>query len=206
MARQPVVRHNDWGSLAPPTLGGWEPTLSVTVVVPTFNYQRTLPYVLAALAGQSYPSHLLEVLVVDDQSSPPQELPEVRPDNTRLIRVEEGWGRANACHLGALAADGDVLHWYDADMLAHREEVEAHARWHHLVDYAGPGRAQALRRPGLPAGGRPRRRARPGGRRRGRPSCSRARSTSRTSGSRTTGPRPTTSARQGRAPSASTSA
>ena len=139
MARQPVVRHNDWGSLTPPTLGGWEPTLSVTVVVPTFNYQRTLPYVLAALAGQSYPSHLLEVLVVDDQSSPPQELPEVRPDNTRLIRVEEGWGRANACHLGALAADGDVLHWYDADMLAHREEVEAHARWHHLVDYAVPG-------------------------------------------------------------------
>lgn len=139
MARQPVVRHNDWGSLTPPTLGGWEPTLSVTVVVPTFNYQRTLPYVLAALAGQSYPSHLLEVLVVDDQSSPAQELPEVRPDNTRLIRVEEGWGRANACHLGALAADGDVLHWYDADMLAHREEVEAHARWHHLVDYAVPG-------------------------------------------------------------------
>ena len=139
MARQPVVRHNDWGSLTPPSLGAWEPTLSVTVVVPTFNYQDKLPYVLAGLAAQSYPSHLLEVLVVDDQSTPPQELPEVRPDNTRLIRVEDGWGRANACHLGAQQADGDVLHWYDADMLAHREEVEAHARWHHLVDYAVPG-------------------------------------------------------------------
>lgn len=139
MARQPVVRANDWGSLAPATLGDWEPTKSVTVVVPTFNYQRTLPYVLAGLAAQSYPAHLLEVLVVDDQSRPAQELPEVRPDNTRIIRVEEGWGRANACHLGALAADGEVLHWYDADMLAHREEVEAHARWHHLVDYAVPG-------------------------------------------------------------------
>ena len=139
MPRQPVVRHNDWGSLTPPPLGGWEPTLSVTVVVPTFNYQHTLPYVLAGLAAQSYPAHLLEVLVVDDQSAPAQELPEVRPDNTRLIRVEDGWGRANACHLGALAAEGDVLHWYDADMLAYREEVEAHARWHHLVDYAVPG-------------------------------------------------------------------
>jgi cellulose synthase/poly-beta-1,6-N-acetylglucosamine synthase-like glycosyltransferase len=79
VSRQPVVRHNDWGSLAPATLGDWEPTLSVTVVVPTFNYQRTLPYVLAGLAAQSYPAHLLEVLVVDDQSSPAQELPEVRP-------------------------------------------------------------------------------------------------------------------------------
>ena len=139
MPRQPVVRHNDWSALTPPTLGDWEPSLSVTVVVPTYNYQRTLPYVLAGLAAQSYPAHLLEVVVVDDQSSPTQELPEVRPDNTRLLRVEEGWGRANACHLGALAAEGDVLHWYDADMLAYREEVEAHARWHHLIDYAVPG-------------------------------------------------------------------
>lgn len=139
MSRQPVVRHNDWGVLTPPALGDWEPRLSVTVVVPTFNYQHTLPYVLAGLAAQSYPAHLLEVVVVDDQSTPAQELPEVRPDNTRLIRVEDGWGRANACHLGALAAEGDVLHWYDADMLAYREEVEAHARWHHLVDYAVPG-------------------------------------------------------------------
>ncbi len=139
MPRQPVVRHNDWSVLTPPPLGEWEPTLAVSVVVPTFNYQHTLPYVLAGLAAQSYPAHLLEVVVVDDQSSPTQELPEVRPDNTRLIRVEEGWGRANACHLGALAAEGDVLHWYDADMLAYREEVEAHARWHHLIDYAVPG-------------------------------------------------------------------
>ena len=139
MPRQPVVRHNDWSALTPPTLGDGEPSLSVTVVVPTYNYQRTLPYVLAGLAAQSYPAHLLEVVVVDDQSSPAQELSEVRPDNTRLLRVEEGWGRANACHLGALAAEGDVLHWYDADMLAYREEVEAHARWHHLIDYAVPG-------------------------------------------------------------------
>lgn len=139
MARQPVVRHNDWGTLTPPRLGDWEPTMAVTVVVPTFNYQQKLPYVLAGLAAQSYPSHLLEVLVVDDQSTPTQELPEVRPENTRLIRVEDGWGRANACHLGASQAEGAILHWYDADMLAHREEVEAHARWHHLVDYAVPG-------------------------------------------------------------------
>ncbi len=139
MSRQPVVRHNDWSTLTPATLGEWTPTLSITVVVPTYNYQHTLPYVLAGLAAQSYPSHLLEVLVVDDQSSPRQELPDVRPENTRLIRVEEGWGRANACHFGALAAEGDVFHWYDADMLAFREEVEAHARWHHLIDYAVPG-------------------------------------------------------------------
>lgn len=139
MPRQPVVRHNDWRMLTPPALGDWTPTRSVSVIVPTFNYQQTLPFVLAGLAAQSYPSHLLEVVVVDDGSSPPQELPPVRPDSTRIVQVEEGWGRANACDLGARSSDGDVLHWYDADMLAFREQVEAHMRWHHLIDYAVPG-------------------------------------------------------------------
>ena len=125
--------------LTPPTLGDWEPTLSVTVVVPTFNYQHTLPYVLAGLAGAVLPRAPARGARRRRPELPAQELPEVRPEHTRLIRVEEGWGRANACHLGALAAEGDVLHWYDADMLAYREEVEAHARWHHLVDYAVPG-------------------------------------------------------------------
>ncbi len=139
MPRQTVVRHNDWSVLTPPALGEWEPTKTVTMVVPAYNYHRTLPYVLAALSAQSYPQHLMEVVVVDDQSTPPLELPELRPDNTRILRIESGWGRANACHQGALASDGEVLHWYDADMLAHREEVEAQLRWHHLVDYAVPG-------------------------------------------------------------------
>ncbi len=139
MTRQPIVRHNDWSSLSPATLGQWTPTMSVSVIVPTFNYQHTLPYMLAGLAAQTYPAHLLEVIVVDDQSSPGQELPEVRPERTRLVRVDQGWGRANACHLGAEVAEGEILHWYDADMLAFEVEVEAHARWHHLIDYAVPG-------------------------------------------------------------------
>ncbi len=52
------------------------------------------------------------------------------------MRVEQGWGRANACHTGALASDGDVIHWLDADMLVEPDEVEAQLRWHHLIDHA----------------------------------------------------------------------
>ncbi len=134
---QPRVRRNEWKALTPPALGSWAPTLSVSVIVPAWNAGTLLPTVLAGLAAQSYPAHLLEVLVVDDGPEP-LTLPEVRPERTRLLGVEEGWGRANACHLGALAAEGDVLHWYDADMLAERFEVEAQLRWHHLVDHAVP--------------------------------------------------------------------
>jgi GT2 family glycosyltransferase len=133
---QPRVRRNDWGTLEVPAVGQWEPTMSVSVVIPAYAAQRLLPYVLAGLAAQTYPAHLLEVLVADDDPSRPLELPELRPERTRVVRVETGWGRANACHTGALAADGDVLHWLDADMLVEPDEVAAQLRWHHLVDHA----------------------------------------------------------------------
>lgn len=140
MSGQHRVRRNDWGTLPVPALGAWEPTLSVSVVVPAWDAGALLPFVLAGLAAQSYPDHLLEVVVVDDGPTP-LTLPEVSPERTRIVPAGAGgagWGRANACHVGALAAEGDVLHWYDADMLAERCEVEAQARWHHLIDHAVP--------------------------------------------------------------------
>ncbi|GAB6984566.1 glycosyltransferase family 2 protein [Nocardioides pyridinolyticus] len=133
---QPRVKRNDWGSLDAPALGSWEPSLSVSVVIPAYGAQRLLPYVLAGLASQTYPAYLLEVVVADDDPREPLELPEIRPEHTRIVRVEEGWGRANACHTGVLASEGQVIHWLDADMLVEPEEVEAQLRWHHLVDHA----------------------------------------------------------------------
>ena len=136
---QPRVRRNEWGSLLVPPLGAWQPHLNVSIVMPAYGAHRTLPYVLAGLSAQTYPSHLVELIVVDDGAhagQEPLELPEVRPDNARIVRVEQGWGRANACHLGAGLAEGDVIHWLDADMLPGREHVEAQLRWHHEIDYA----------------------------------------------------------------------
>ena len=96
---QPVVRRNEWDVLTPPAIGAWTPTRTVTVVVPAYNSHRTLPHVLAGLAAQTYPAHLMEVVVSDDGSTPPVVLPEVVPDHTRVVRVEEGWGCAGACEV-----------------------------------------------------------------------------------------------------------
>ena len=131
---QPLVRRNEWRALA--RRESWTPSRSVSVVIPTWSADATLPFVLAGLAAQTYPAHLLQVVVVDDGNPEPVRLPDVRPDNTMLVRVTDGWGRANACHTGALAGDGDVVMWLDADMLAFREHVEAQLRWHHEIDYA----------------------------------------------------------------------
>lgn len=132
---QPLVRGNDWRTLEVAPIGGWTPTQSISVVMPAWNPTQLGP-VLAALAGQSYPEELVEVVVVDDGNPTPVELPGIRPARTRVVRVEEGWGRANAIQTGVEATDGEIVMWLDDDMLVFGHHLEAHARWHHVIDHA----------------------------------------------------------------------
>lgn len=134
----PLVVRNDWGRLTPPELGAWIPRLSVSVVVPVHVREgrgddEKLALVLAALSRQTYPRHLFEVVVVDDGSDPPCRLPEIRPERCRLVRAFGGWGAGHARAFGAGVAEGDVLHWVDADVVLDPRHVEALARWHHLI-------------------------------------------------------------------------
>ncbi|MEV0234273.1 glycosyltransferase [Nonomuraea sp. NPDC050786] len=132
----PRIRHNDFGVLTPPALGEWEPTLTVTVVIPVHDRQETLDLTLAALSAQSYPEHLIDVVVVDDGSTTPLRLPEIVPAKTTLMSSPPGgWGRAWAVQAGLDAATGEVVFVLDADMVPHRRHVEAQLRWHHLAPY-----------------------------------------------------------------------
>ncbi|MBQ1083586.1 glycosyltransferase family A protein [Nocardiopsis sp. B62] len=133
---RPFIRRNDYSVLEPPPLGEWEPDLSVCVVVPTYAGQEKLDLTLASMAAQSYPSALTEVVVVDDGSDPALRLPPIRPEHTRIVPNDPGgWARGHALNTGAAATDADVLLFFDADMIAFREHLEAQMRWHHLADY-----------------------------------------------------------------------
>ncbi|GAA3120661.1 glycosyltransferase [Streptosporangium carneum] len=133
---RPPIRHNDYSPLDPPPLGGWDPELSVSVVIPAHGGQHRLDLTLAALAAQTYPASLMEVIVVDDGSDPPLRLPEIVPSNTRIVpSAPGGWGIAHALNTGAAVADGRIIQRLDADMVVWREHIEALARWHHLTDY-----------------------------------------------------------------------
>ncbi|MFG3436269.1 glycosyltransferase [Nonomuraea sp. NPDC047897] len=125
------IRHNDYGVLTPPAIGTWRPALTVSVVIPARDCRAELERTVAALGRQTYPAELTEVVVADDGSDPPIELP-----GARVVRVRDGWGRGAARETGRLAATGDVIHWLDADMILADDHVEAHMRWHHLVDHA----------------------------------------------------------------------
>ncbi|SDE40950.1 glycosyltransferase [Glycomyces harbinensis] len=130
------VPRNDSGSVEPPPLGGWTPRARVSVVVPAFGGQDKLDLTLAALAAQTYPSELLEVVVVDDGSEPPLRLPQLAPEGTRLVPNTEGaWGIAAAVDAGISASTGEVVLRLDSDVIPAAGHVEAHARWHRLADY-----------------------------------------------------------------------
>ncbi|WP_326636485.1 glycosyltransferase family 2 protein [Streptosporangium sp. NBC_01755] len=132
----PPIRHNDYSPLDPPALGAWDPELSVSVIIPARGGQHRLDLTLASLAAQTYPDHLMEVIVVDDGSESPLRLPEIVPRSTRIVTTgTSGWGIAHAVNTGAALADGRIIQRLDADMVVCREHIEALARWHHLAGY-----------------------------------------------------------------------
>lgn len=135
---QPRVPDNRWDRLEVPSLGAWEPQLSVSVVVPAHDDHDELPLTLAALGAQTYPDELLDIVVVDDGSDPPLEVPDqVGGIGVRSLRQEQGgFGAGRARHAGGEAATGDVVLFVDADVICDAAHVEAHARWHHAIDYA----------------------------------------------------------------------
>ncbi|MFC4589212.1 glycosyltransferase [Sphaerisporangium corydalis] len=133
---RPRIRHNDYSPLVPPPLGGWAPHLPVSVVIPAYGGQHRLDLTLAALATQTYPPGLMEIIVVDDGSEPPLRLPAIRPEHTRLVSgADGGWGTAHALNSGIRLAEGEIVQRLDSDMVICREHIEALMRWHHLTDY-----------------------------------------------------------------------
>ena len=133
-----VVGGQRWPDLSIPPLGQWQPELSVEVVIPARDCQEELDRTLAALLVQTYPPELLRVVVVDDASCPPLALPELAPAATRLLRLDDAQshGSGRARHAGAQSTSADVILFLDADMVADRHHVEAHARWHHCTPHA----------------------------------------------------------------------
>lgn len=85
---------------------------SVTVVVTHYEQPRELARTLAALRGQTHPAHLLQVVVADDGSAEP---PEVPPGVEVVAQPDEGFRAGRIRNAAAARARGDVLLFLDAD-------------------------------------------------------------------------------------------
>lgn len=137
---QRVVFKNRWREIFDGNVpAGWEPSMSVSVIVPAFN-SATLDLTLASLAAQDYPEDLVEVIVVDDGSEPPVTLGTRVHPHTRVIRLDDpdrlGWGRANATHRAIAESTGDIIYWVDSDMVLFRDNIRRHAVWAHFIPEA----------------------------------------------------------------------
>ena len=135
--RPASVRGNDWRKVAVPPLEEFTPVLGVSVVVPYYEAPEALELTLAALAGQTYPRDLFEVIVVDDGSKIPLERPEGTGLDLRVVHQEDlGFGLARARNTGAGAARHGILVFLDCDMMPEAGWLAAHARWHHVLSDA----------------------------------------------------------------------
>jgi hypothetical protein len=89
----------------------------VSVVVPARNSAPTLPKLFDALAWQTAPPGLFEVIVVDDGSSDATADVVRRHLGVRLMEAPGHVGVAASRNLGIRAARGEVLAFVDADCL-----------------------------------------------------------------------------------------
>ena len=98
---------------------------SVTVVVTHYEQHAALARTLHALGRQTHPADRLQVVVADDGSRVPPDV----PPGVRLVRQDDrGFRAAAARNLGAAAAEGDVLVFLDADTTPEPGYVEAVTR------------------------------------------------------------------------------
>ena len=107
-----------------PTISGAQGRLSV--VVPAYNEERTLPLVIAALLATPY---LFEVIIVDDCSTDgttgvAESLQSAHPQ-VRVLRHDRNLGKTAALRTGFAVTHGDVVIVQDADLEYDPTEIPA---------------------------------------------------------------------------------
>lgn len=90
----------------------------VSVVIPTLNEARNLPYVLSALPADIYEVIVVDGHSVDDTLAIARKL---RPDARIMMQTRSGKGNALGC--GCEAATGDIVATIDADGSADASEI-----------------------------------------------------------------------------------
>jgi GT2 family glycosyltransferase len=124
------VHGNDWSVLVPPAGARWTPNLRVSICIPARS-PSSLQRVLDALALQTYPSALMEVVIADDASDPPITVTRDYPFPVSVVRLQRtlAFGAGRGRNAAASRASGDLLVFLDADVVPERQVIASYARW-----------------------------------------------------------------------------
>ncbi|HTU71859.1 MAG TPA: glycosyltransferase family A protein [Candidatus Baltobacteraceae bacterium] len=105
----------------------------ISVVVPTYNRLETLAHVIPTLLAQDLAPSRFEVLVCDSNSTDgtAEYLAEVHAEHPGVRHLPGGYsGRAAARNAGIDAAQGEIVLFNDADILASPDLLARHLRHH----------------------------------------------------------------------------
>jgi len=120
------------------TIGWWKlnvfketkpsPEIKVSVIVAVRNEEKSIEFLIKSLLAQKYPSHLLEICIVDDHSNDSTSrriedfiAREKELQNLKLITLgpNDGYGKKAAIEKGIKASLGELIIITDADCTAH---------------------------------------------------------------------------------------
>jgi len=97
-----------------------EPSITISLIIPARNEEENIGKLLSSLEKQAYPSHLFEVIVVDDHSTDNTVAVVNRYSFAKLIRLEFAninSYKKKAIETGIIAASGDLIVTTDADCI-----------------------------------------------------------------------------------------
>lgn len=89
--------------------------MKLSVIITTHNDNEELQHTICSLFG-CQPTDNMEVIVVDDGSTPPATIPTHLADRVKLRRIDRRIGVGAARHAGAELSTGEVLFFTDSHM------------------------------------------------------------------------------------------
>lgn len=98
---------------------------NISIIIPTYNRQKTLIKTLKYLGQLSHPSH--EVIVVDQSDRPLKQLYLANHPRVRYFHVESR-GLPLARNFGLARARGDIVIFCDDDIIPTQQWLEAHEK------------------------------------------------------------------------------
>lgn len=128
MAFRNPIRWNRWDLLP----NSPSPQVEVDIVVSHFNQHEALKLSLHALAEQSYPPELINVIVADDGSAEAPTVPQSHPFGSYEVALQQdqGFRLAAVRNLGASRGTSPVIIFLDCDVIPSRGWLEKHMIWH----------------------------------------------------------------------------
>lgn len=106
--------------------------MSLSVIIPTYQRRASVERALRALAAQTLPAAMVEVIVSMDgsQDGTREMLAQFSAPYALRVLWQPNAGRAAACNAGIRAATGELIVLLDDDMEAAPELLEAHRQAH----------------------------------------------------------------------------